>query len=442
MAKKFPNDYNRLTPVLGTEKIMAARASDGKMFWVALSDILVIGPQGPPGPTGATGPAGSTGAQGSVGLTGPKGDTGNTGLQGPKGDKGDTGDVGPQGETGPTGAAGSQGLKGDKGDKGDTGNTGPAGPKGDTGATGPQGEPGAGGGGGVSLGQTSTPAYRGDRGKTAYDHSQVITGNPHGTNKADLGLGNVNNTSDADKPISTAQALVNAAKADLIGGFVPSSQLPSYVDDVLEFTNLSAFPASGETGKIYITQNNNYQYRWSGSSYIQLVASPGTTDNVPEGTTNLYWTLARTVGSLLTGYVAGSTHVAVIAGDTIIQALQKLSGSIAAINSALVLKQDLNLAIQANTASYTMVLANNGKTITQNVAIANGVTVPQNSAVPFPIGCSIPIVQLGVGQTTIGPGTGTTFIAPRGTKIAVQGGMAYVHKIAVNTWIVGGDVTT
>lgn len=44
-----------------------------------------------------------------------------------------------------------------------------------------------GGGGGVSLGETSTTAYRGDRGKTAYDHSQVTTGNPHGTTAADVG---------------------------------------------------------------------------------------------------------------------------------------------------------------------------------------------------------------------------------------------------------------
>jgi hypothetical protein len=43
------------------------------------------------------------------------------------------------------------------------------------------------GGGGVSLGETSTTAYRGDRGKTAYDHSQVVTGNPHGTTAADVG---------------------------------------------------------------------------------------------------------------------------------------------------------------------------------------------------------------------------------------------------------------
>lgn len=116
--------------------------------------------------------------------------------------------------------------------------------------------------------------------------------------------------------------------------------------------------------------------------------------------------------------------------------------SATAVNTALALKQDLNLAIQANTASYTLVLANNGKSITQNVATANTVTVPQNSSVAFPIGCTIPIVQLGAGQVTIVAGTGTTFIAPDGLKIAIQGGMAFIHKVAVNTWVVAGRLTT
>jgi hypothetical protein len=56
----------------------------------------------------------------------------------------------------------------------------------------------------LALGETSSTAYRGDRGKTAYDHSQVTTGNPHGVTKSDVGLGNCDNTSDADKPVSTA----------------------------------------------------------------------------------------------------------------------------------------------------------------------------------------------------------------------------------------------
>lgn len=64
----------------------------------------------------------------------------------------------------------------------------------------------------IALGETSSTAYRGDRGKTGYDHSQVVTGNPHGTAKSDLSLGNVDNTSDVNKPVSTAQQTVLDAK--------------------------------------------------------------------------------------------------------------------------------------------------------------------------------------------------------------------------------------
>lgn len=63
----------------------------------------------------------------------------------------------------------------------------------------------------LALGETSTTAYRGDRGKTAYDHT-LNTNNPHGVTKAQVGLSNVDNTSDASKPVSTAQqAAINAA---------------------------------------------------------------------------------------------------------------------------------------------------------------------------------------------------------------------------------------
>lgn len=133
---------------------------------------------------------------------------------------------------------------------------------------------------------------------------------------ANIGLGNVNNTSDANKPVSTAQQAAldlkenkanlkalaykdSLSKTDVglgnvtndaqvkrsemgtasgvatldTNGKVPSSQLPSYVDDVLEYDSLSAFPATGETGKIYIAKDTNKTYRWSGTAYSEISAS-------------------------------------------------------------------------------------------------------------------------------------------------------------------------
>ena len=55
-------------------------------------------------------------------------------------------------------------------------------------------------------------------------------------------------------------------------GQVPSTQLPSYVDDVLEYLNVAAFPATGETGKIYVETTGNTTYRWSGTGYIKITS--------------------------------------------------------------------------------------------------------------------------------------------------------------------------
>jgi len=56
-------------------------------------------------------------------------------------------------------------------------------------------------------------------------------------------------------------------------GKVPSGQLPSFVDDVIEVANYAALPATGETGKIYVVLDNNITYRWSGSAYVEISSS-------------------------------------------------------------------------------------------------------------------------------------------------------------------------
>ena len=71
----------------------------------------------------------------------------------------------------------------------------------------------------------------------------------------------------------TGLAGVLASKADLVDGKVPTDQLPSYVDDVLEYASLSSFPASGESGKIYVATDTNKTYRWSGTAYVEISAS-------------------------------------------------------------------------------------------------------------------------------------------------------------------------
>ena len=56
-------------------------------------------------------------------------------------------------------------------------------------------------------------------------------------------------------------------------GKVLTSQLPSFVDDVIEAENYAVLPNEGETGKIYVTLDDNKTYRWSGSAYVEISAS-------------------------------------------------------------------------------------------------------------------------------------------------------------------------
>lgn len=63
---------------------------------------------------------------------------------------------------------------------------------------------------------------------------------------------------------------VAATKADIVNGKVPSSQLPSYVDDVVEYADITTFPEEGEAGKIYVALDTGYTYRWTGTDYIQI----------------------------------------------------------------------------------------------------------------------------------------------------------------------------
>lgn len=90
---------------------------------------------------------------------------------------------------------------------------------------------------------------------------------------------------------SSQKGVANGVATLDASGLIPSTQLPSYVDDVLEFTNLASFPVTGEQSKIYIDLSNDKQYRWSGSTYIWINSSSGTADSAVKLTT------ARTISA-------------------------------------------------------------------------------------------------------------------------------------------------
>lgn len=74
----------------------------------------------------------------------------------------------------------------------------------------------------------------------------------------------------ASKPSYTIGEVSGNLPASRISGTIASANLPSYVDDVLEYASLSKFPTKGESGKIYTALDTNKIYRWSGSAYVVI----------------------------------------------------------------------------------------------------------------------------------------------------------------------------
>ena len=88
---------------------------------------------------------------------------------------------------------------------------------------------------------------------------------------------------------SSVGAVSGVASLDSAGK-VPSEQLPSYVDDVIEYDTMSLFPATGEAGKIYVAKDTGYTYRWSGTTYIQISNPKSIIDDTAgDGDTDKVW---------------------------------------------------------------------------------------------------------------------------------------------------------
>lgn len=81
------------------------------------------------------------------------------------------------------------------------------------------------------------------------------------------------NASDVGAIATSLKGAANGVAELDSAGKVPTAQLPSYVDDVLEYSAFASFPTTGETGKIYVDTATNKTYRWGGSAYAEISAS-------------------------------------------------------------------------------------------------------------------------------------------------------------------------
>ncbi|QIX59653.1 hypothetical protein HER32_00310 [Hymenobacter sp. BT18] len=244
----------------------------------------------------------------------------------------------------------------------------------------------------------------------------------------------------------TAENVANKGQA---GGYVPlngttkidSVYLPSYVDDVVESATVGALPAVGEAGKIYVVTATNEQYRWSGSTYIKLVASPGSTDDVPEGATNKYFTDARVLVTTLVGYAIAGVAGLLSAGDSLLVALGKLEKQIAG-------KADTNHTHATATGAAPGFMSAAHYTKLENLTTVGGGELPYNPATayayPTQVTYDTPAGYDGGARTFRSKNTGAaaTQPAPLNATNVVNAAWEEVSKALVGTlYVVTGTNT-
>jgi hypothetical protein len=197
----------------------------------------------------------------------------------------------------------------------------------------------------------------------------------------------------------------NAANKGQANGYAPlgsdskvaAAYLPSYVDDVLEYATLAAFPGSGETGKIYVAQNTNKTYRWSGSAYVEISPSPGSTDAVTEGATNLYFTAQR-------------------ARDAQQPATTSALG-VVKVGTGLSVAVDGTVSVSVSTQAFTDV----------------AVTVTTNGQTSFTVpGGYVPgLIDVRINGATLAP---DDFVATNGTSVALSEGAQTTDSLVFRCW--------
>ena len=200
-------------------------------------------------------------------------------------------------------------------------------------------------------------------------------------------------------PINTGHASYSAAPvvAEVFESTIATGTAPLSVSSSTAVTNLNADLLDGQHGSFYAPVNN--------ASFTGTFSAP-----------------------------SGAITSAMIADGTIVNA--DVSAS-----AAIDLNKIADVSTNAQTASYTLVLADKNKIVEMGVGSANNLTVPLNSSVAFPIGSQINILQTGTGQTTIVATGGVTINATPGLKMRAQWSYATLVKRAENTWVLVGDIS-
>lgn len=272
----------------------------------------------------------------------------------------------------------------------------------------------------------------------------TFTGTVSGVTKGHVGLGNVDNTSDADKPISTATQAALDAKASLSGAtFTGSVEIDqNLVVDGNLTVNGTTFNASSTS--IVIEDNMVQLAHQNAGNTVDLglvvAYNDGATKHsgIVRDVSDDRWKLFKGVTTEPTTTVnfgQGSLDdLAVdhlIANGVIFSDGEQTKQGVPSITT-----------IIQKTDSYTLGALTERDTIIEiNKSTGTTLTVPTDSTLNFPVGTTLDIIQTGTGQVTIAGAGGVTVNATPGLKLRTQWSTVTLLKRAANTWLAFGDLT-
>jgi hypothetical protein len=261
--------------------------------------------------------------------------------------------------------------------------------------------------------------------------SPTFTGTVSGITKTMVGLGSVDNTTDSAKPVSTATQTALDLKADLASPAL---------------TGVPTAPtAAAGTSTTQVATTS-----FVGTAVSNLVASsPAALDTLNELATALgndaSFSTTVTNSLALKAPLASPTFTGTVTAPAITAtALITASASGVAFTDGTQTKEGVasRTPIVQKTAAYTLsALTERDSLIEVSSATGVTITIPTNTAVAYPIGTSIDILQTGAGQVTVAGDSGVTVNATPGLKLRTTWSSATLFKRAANTWVVFGDLT-
>lgn len=273
--------------------------------------------------------------------------------------------------------------------------------------------------------------------------------------KTALALNNVDNTSDANKPISSATQTALDGKVDENAAITGATKTKITYDAkglVTSGADATTSDIADSTNKRYVTDaqlvvigntsGTNTGDNATNSQYSGLATSKQ--DTLVSGT-NIKTINSTTLlgsGNISVAPASGIDATAIADGSVTSTEFQYINSLTSNAQTQLDAKTTKLVTANRQTASYTLVLSDADKLVEMNVGSANNLTVPLNSSVAFSVGTQILLAQYGAGQTSVVATSGVTIRSNGGKlKLNAQYSGATLIKIADNEWYLFGDIT-